>query len=141
MTNAKQLPAPMLTPRDIADLLAVSVAYVVGEIEDGRLPARERQYDSGRKRYRIEVSDFVVYARCYWPGRLAKASNQSSDFDFIASLASDGRDDAATAYFEQLRTGAQADVLAFMRAAAMFVNHRHGAWAARLFPTLKRLTK
>jgi excisionase family DNA binding protein len=56
-----------LSPGECAAVLGVSADYIVGEIKEGRLPARERTYDSGRKRYRIDASDFAAYVREFWP--------------------------------------------------------------------------
>jgi hypothetical protein len=60
---------PKLSPRACAEVLGVSTDYIVGEIRDGRLPAREREYDSGRKRYRVDAGDFAAYIEHYWPRR------------------------------------------------------------------------
>jgi hypothetical protein len=63
-----------LSPRDCGDVLGVSADYIVGEIRDGRLPAREREYDSGRKRYRIDPGDFAAYIEQYWPRKERRAA-------------------------------------------------------------------
>lgn len=57
-----------LSPKACADILGLSSDYIVGEIKDGRLPARERQYaGSGRRRYLVEPEDFAAYIDQYWP--------------------------------------------------------------------------
>ena len=56
-----------LSPRTCANVLGVSPDYIVGEIKDGRLPAHERIYSSGRKRYRIDKADFAAYLLQFWP--------------------------------------------------------------------------
>lgn len=64
-----------LSPYQCAKLLGVSDDYIVGEIKDGRLPARERCYASGRKRYRVDPVAFAAYIDRYWPLKtVAKAS-------------------------------------------------------------------
>lgn len=66
--------SPQLSPADCADVLGVSPDYIVGEIKEGRLPARERTYDSGRKRYRVDAGDFAAYVAEYWPRKERRAA-------------------------------------------------------------------
>lgn len=56
-----------LSPKACADILGLTDEYIVGEIKDGRLPARKRVYDSGRTRYRVDPEDFAAYIEKYWP--------------------------------------------------------------------------
>jgi len=60
---------PKLSPKACADVLGVTDEYIVGEIKDGRLRARERTYDSGRHRYRVDPLDFADYIEKFWPQR------------------------------------------------------------------------
>ena len=60
---------PKLSPKACAQILGLSADYIVGEIKEGRLPARERTYASGRKRYRIDPEEFAVYIEKFWPER------------------------------------------------------------------------
>jgi excisionase family DNA binding protein len=68
---------PKLSPRACAAVLGVSADYIVGEIKDGRLPARERAYESGRKRYRIDAMAFAAYIEEYWPERNRRSPARS----------------------------------------------------------------
>jgi excisionase family DNA binding protein len=62
-----------LSPKQCATYLGVSDDYIVGEIHDGRLPAHERSYDSGRKRYRVDPVKFAAYVEQYWPEKNRRA--------------------------------------------------------------------
>ena len=56
-----------MTPAACAERLLVSPDYIIGEIKDGKLPARVRTHDSGRTRYRIDRSHFADYIERHWP--------------------------------------------------------------------------
>ena len=64
----------LLTPRDCADVLAVTPKFIVGEIRDGRLVARVFARPSGRTRYRIEPAAFGAYLREHWPARVERSA-------------------------------------------------------------------
>lgn len=57
---------PKFTTRDVADLLGMTPAFIVGEIKDGRLLANavKRGY---RTIYRIEYADLKAYVEQHWP--------------------------------------------------------------------------
>lgn len=69
---------PKLSPSDCAEVLGVSADYIVGEINEGRLPAHERKYKSGRKRYRVDAGDFAAYIREFWPKKERRAAAKAS---------------------------------------------------------------
>jgi hypothetical protein len=60
-----------LKTRECAVLLGVTTRYIVGEIRDGRLPARCREMPSGRIRYRVSVDDWRLYVQTHWPMKIA----------------------------------------------------------------------
>jgi hypothetical protein len=57
----------LLTTRICADVLKVSRKFIIGEIRDGRLPARVFARPSGRTCYRVEPEAFTAYLHRYWP--------------------------------------------------------------------------
>jgi predicted DNA-binding transcriptional regulator AlpA len=66
------MPEPIyLKTRECAVLLGVTTAYIVGEIKDGRLPARVRTTPDGRIRYRVCVDDWRLYIARHWPLKVA----------------------------------------------------------------------
>jgi excisionase family DNA binding protein len=66
------VPEPIyLKTRECAVLLGVTTRYIVGEIRDGRLPARYRVMPSGRIRYRVSVEDWRAYVQQHWPMKKA----------------------------------------------------------------------
>jgi predicted DNA-binding transcriptional regulator AlpA len=60
-----------LRPSECAVLIGVSSDYIVGEIKDGRLPARVNLSPKGRTRYRVWVEDWQAYVVRYWPMKIA----------------------------------------------------------------------
>lgn len=73
MTDQPSASAPrpkpaVLTTRDCADILGMSTGFIRGEIEDGRLQAGVYEPDdaAGRRVYRIDWADFLVYCEKHW---------------------------------------------------------------------------
>lgn len=56
-----------LSPKACGQVLGMTAEFIVGEIKDGRLNARVRSYESGRKRYLVDPMEFAAYIDKYWP--------------------------------------------------------------------------
>lgn len=54
---------PCLTTRDVANRLGVSTNFVLGEIQDGRLPAIVLERPGARRLYRISEASLSAYLR------------------------------------------------------------------------------
>jgi hypothetical protein len=70
---------PRLTTRDCADRLGVTPRFIVGEIQDGRLIAHERNRQGHRAIYRIAEIEFAAYIRRHWPSTAVAKEPSASE--------------------------------------------------------------
>lgn len=64
--NGRRATDPTLTTRDVADRLGLSTAFIVGEIQDGRLEALTLRRVDKRNIYRVSERDFAAYLVRHW---------------------------------------------------------------------------
>lgn len=79
---------PKLTTRDCADRLGVTTAFILGEIQDGRLSAQITAREGYRTIYRVAPQELEAYIhRHRWQRGRAKASKATN-----ATVATDATD-------------------------------------------------